>query len=155
MLGNLLVKTKVFCLRYQQYVTVERTIYISIPKWNFHIHEPSIAGPAIWLLFKFSIAGGILYWRDATHNICLEQQQSRGGNPGQMVDSSVTSVHTCRDEVARLYLFLMTSQNRPWFSWVSASEQICIEPKSCTGKTVVLVPTEPTHIHLQALLYIW
>ena len=35
------------------------------------------------------------------------------------------------------------------------AEQILIQPKSCAGKTVVLVPTEPTHIPLQVLLYIW
>ena len=45
LLGNLLVKTKVFCLQYQQYVTVRGPVNV-IPR-NFHRSEPSIAGPAI------------------------------------------------------------------------------------------------------------
>ena len=39
---HLLVKTKVFCLRYQQYVT-RKARYISIPKWNFHMSLPLLA----------------------------------------------------------------------------------------------------------------
>ena len=38
---------------------------------------------------------------------------------------------------------------------LQTTEQIFVQPKRCAGKTVVLVPTEPTHIPLQVLLYIW
>ena len=50
--------------------------------------------------------------------------QPGGGNPGPVVGSSVTSTRICRDEVACIYSSLMTSQNRPQFSWVLASRLV-------------------------------
>ena len=60
-----IVESICLLLKDQQYVAEVRARTFSyLDDFLLHINEPSITGLAIGLLFKFCIAGGIIYLRD-------------------------------------------------------------------------------------------